>query len=70
MTDRRDDLIQALVKIQNHPAHNHHDILTIHGCAPRSTDAELLQSIEANMAQVAHFSNYGGNKRRLLNARA
>lgn len=68
MTNRRKDLLAALTLIQNHPVHSHHDILTIHFCAPVSTDAELAASIEANMAQIALWSNYGGNKRRLARA--
>lgn len=64
----RQDLIRALTQIQNHPAHSHHDILTIHGCAPASTIAELQRAIEANMAAIIRYSNYGGNKRRLARA--
>jgi hypothetical protein len=48
--------------------HSNHDILSIHGCAPISTDAELRRAIEDNMAQITRFSNYGGNKRRLARA--
>lgn len=67
-TTSRQDLIAALVQIQNHPAHGHHDILTIHGCAPLSTEAELRVAIESNMAAITRYSNYGGNKRRILNS--
>jgi hypothetical protein len=57
---RRQDLLASLAQIQNHPAHGHHDILTIHHCAPRSTEAQLLAAIDANMIQVAEWSNRGG----------
>lgn len=67
MSDRQ-TLIQALTLIQNHPAHAHHDILTIHACRPLSTEAQLAEAIEANMATVARWSNYGGSKRRLARA--
>jgi hypothetical protein len=66
---RRQDLLASLAQIQNHPAHSHHDILTIHGCAPRSTEAQLLAAIDANMVQIARWSNFGGSKRRLARAR-
>lgn len=68
MTRTRQDLIAALTMIQNHEVHSNHDILSIHGCAPVSTDAELRRAIEANMAQIAQFSDFGGNKRRLARA--
>lgn len=68
MTPRRKDLLDALAQIQNHPAHSNHDILTIHGCAPVSTEAQLMDAIERNMAQIARWSNYGGSKRRLAGA--
>jgi hypothetical protein len=68
MTTRRQDLLQALTQIQNHPAHSHHDILTITGCG--MSDAEVIAHIDANMAQIARYSNYGGNKRRILNSYA
>lgn len=64
----RQDLISALTQIQNHPAHAHHDIVSIHFCRPLSTEAELQQAIESNMAQIERWSNYGGNKRRLAKA--
>lgn len=67
MTSRQ-DLIEALAQIQNHPAHANHDILTIHGCAPLSTKAELLRAIEENMQRIYRYSNYGGSKRRLAHA--
>ena len=66
MTQTRKDLLQALTQIQNHPAHSHHDILTITGC--EMSDAEVRQHIDANMTHIAHYSNYGGNKRRLATA--
>lgn len=68
MTTRRQDLIAALVQIQNHPAHSHHDIVSIHGCAPLSTETELLAAIDWNMAQIAKWSNSAGSKRRLQRA--
>lgn len=58
--NRRTDLLQALSQIQNHPAHQHHDILTIHGCAPLSTEAELIRAIDDNMAIIARWSDRGG----------
>ena len=64
----RQDLIASLELIQRHPAHNHHDILTIHYCRPLSTEAELHHAIEANMSMIARWSDYGGSKRRLANA--
>lgn len=66
--DNRKDLIEALTQIQNHPAHGHHDILTIHFCAPISTDAQLRRAIEDNMATIAKWSDLGGNKRRFAKA--
>lgn len=65
---KRQDLIQALIQIQNHPAHSGHDILTIHYCAPASTDDELSAAVEFNMAAITRWSNYGGSKRRLARA--
>lgn len=69
MSPRRQDLIAALTQVQNHPAHSNHDILTIHACRPLSTEAQLADAIERGMEQIAHYSNYGGNKRRLAAAR-
>lgn len=66
MTSTRRDLIQALTSIQNHPAHSHHDILTITGCG--MSDDEVRAHIDANLTEIAHWSNYGGNKRRLARA--
>jgi len=68
MTSTRQDLIQALTQIQNHPAHSHHDILSIHGCAPLSTEAQLQDAIEFNMKAIIRYSNFGGSKRRLARA--
>jgi hypothetical protein len=65
---RRQDLLASLAQIQNHPAHGHHDILTIHGCAPLSTEAELQQTIDHAMRAVSRWSDFGGNKRRLARA--
>lgn len=69
-TDRRNDLITALSLIQNHPAHSHHDILTITACRPVMTETQLLAHIDTNMASIAHWSDFAGNKRRLANAGA
>lgn len=66
----RADLIQALSLIQNHPAHSHHDIMTITACRPVMTEEQLADHIEANMRQIARWSDFGGNKRRLANAGA
>ena len=68
MTTTRQQLLQALTQIQNHPAHSGHDILTIHGCAPLSSEKELLAAIDRNMTIIARYSNYGGSKRRLARA--
>ena len=54
MTSQRQDLLQALCQIQNHPAHNHHDILTITGCG--MSDDEVRAHIETNMIQIADWS--------------
>ena len=66
MTNHRKDLLQALSQIQNHPAHSHHDILTITGCG--MSDAEVSQHIANCWSMIARYSNYGGNKRRLARA--
>lgn len=66
MTSRRTDLLQALTQVQNHPAHSHHDILTITGCG--MSDDEVAAHLEANFAQIARWSDFGGNKRRLARA--
>ena len=62
----RQDLIQALVQVQDHPAHSHHDILTITGCG--MSDAEVAAHLEANFTQIARWSDFGGDKRRLARA--
>jgi hypothetical protein len=54
MTPTRQDLIQALCMIQNHPAHNHHDILTITGCG--MTDQEVRGHIESNVQQIIDWN--------------
>lgn len=51
------DLIEALTMIQNHPAHDHHDILTTAACAPRMNRAELLRQIDHNMEIIARWTN-------------
>lgn len=66
MTDRRKDLLQALTQVQNHPTHSHHDILTI--TCWGMTDDEVARHLESNFSQIARYSNYGGNKRRLARA--
>jgi len=54
MTEARKDLIQALVLIQNHPAHSHHDILTITGCG--MSDDEVRAHIECCMQHVINYT--------------
>jgi hypothetical protein len=68
MNIRRQDLIAALTQIQNHPAIISQDILSIHGCAPLSSETELRAAIEYHMGRIAKWSNAAGNKRRLLRA--
>ena len=65
---RRQDLIAALAQIQNHPAIVSQDILSIHGCAPLSSETELMAAIEWHMGQIAKWSNVAGSKRRLARA--
>lgn len=67
MTTRRQDLIAAVAQIQNHPAHNHHDILTF--CGWRDvTEADIEHHIEANMRMIAEYSNRAGRRRMKLAA--
>jgi len=54
MTPARQDLIQALSQIQNHPAFANQDILTITGCG--MTDDEVRFHIEASMARIGRYS--------------
>jgi len=54
MTKIRQDLIQALSLIQNHPACINQDILTITGCG--MTDDEVRAHIEANLRWIATFN--------------
>ena len=51
MNPVRQDLLQALGQIQNHPACINQDILTITGCG--MTDEEVRQHIEANLRWIA-----------------
>jgi hypothetical protein len=51
MTPTRQDLLEALCQIQNHPALSNVDILTITGCGV--SDDEVRAHIEANMAFIA-----------------
>jgi Fe2+ or Zn2+ uptake regulation protein len=60
MTSQRQDLLQALCQIQNHPAHNHHDILTITGCG--MSDDEVRSHIEANVQQIIEWNLEQANK--------
>jgi hypothetical protein len=54
MTKTRQDLLQALIQIQNHSAFVHQDILTITGCG--MTDLEVRAHIDACMTSVANFN--------------
>lgn len=54
MSPTRQDLIQALGQIQNHPAFVHQDILTITGCG--MTDDEVRAHIDCCMTSVANFN--------------
>jgi len=58
----RQDLIQALSQIQNHPAHNHHDILTITGCG--MSNDEVRAHIEANVQQIIDWNMEQANEPR------
>ena len=60
MTPTRQDLIEALGQIQNHPAHNHHDILTITGCG--MSDEEVRAHIEASVEQIINWNIEQANK--------
>jgi hypothetical protein len=50
----RQDLLNALAQIQNHPACINQDIMTITACG--MTDDEVRAHIEANMARVYRWS--------------
>lgn len=54
MTPIRADLIKALTQVQNHPAFEHQDILTITGFMP--TDEEVRAHLEANIAFIATWN--------------
>jgi Fe2+ or Zn2+ uptake regulation protein len=60
LTETRKDLLQALTQVQNHPAHNHHDILTITGCG--MTDDEVRAHIETNVEQIINWNMEQANK--------
>lgn len=60
----RADLLAALIQVQNHPAHSHHDIVTITYCAPAMTCDELRRHLDWNMELVARWSDNGGKTRR------
>ena len=51
MTFTRQDLIEALGQIQNHPFFAHQDIMTITGCG--MTDDQVRDHIEANLSYIA-----------------
>lgn len=54
MTNERKDLLQALTQIQNHPAFDHQDILTITGCG--MTDDEVRAHIERQFQTIAEIN--------------
>ena len=54
MTETRRDLIDALIQVQNHPIHSHHDILTITGCG--MDDAEVRKHLEWNIEMIQRWS--------------
>jgi hypothetical protein len=54
MTSQRQDLLQALCQIQNHPACVNQDIMTITGCG--MSDDEVRAHIEANLRWIAKFN--------------
>ncbi len=51
MTAARQDLLQALGQIQNHPFFANVDIMTITGCG--MTDDEVRQHIECQFSHIA-----------------
>jgi hypothetical protein len=52
MTPTRQDLLQALGQIQNHPLYAHQDIMTFTGFM---NDAEVREHIEVNLRSIAKF---------------
>jgi hypothetical protein len=54
MTPARQDLLQALGQIQNHPACINQDIMSITGCG--MSDDEVRAHIEANLSWIAKFN--------------
>lgn len=48
---RRQDLIASLVLVQNHPVHQHHDIMTFAGMCD---DAEVKAHLEACIRQISN----------------
>lgn len=54
MTPTRQDLLEALGQIQNHPACVNQDIMTITGCG--MSDDEVRAHIEANFVWIEKFN--------------
>jgi hypothetical protein len=54
MTPVRQDLLQSLSQIQNHPACVNQDIMTITGCG--MSDDEVRAHIEANLSWIARWN--------------
>lgn len=50
----RQDLLQALSQVQNHPAFAHVDIMTITGCG--MTDDEVCAHLDHNIEYIARFN--------------
>jgi hypothetical protein len=54
MTPIRQDLLQALGQIQNHPLFAHQDIMTITGCG--MTDDEVRRHIDCQFSFIARVN--------------
>jgi hypothetical protein len=54
MTPTRQDLLEALCQVQNHPAHQNTDILTITGCG--MTDDEVRRHLEVNIEWISRWN--------------
>lgn len=54
MTPTRQDLLNALCQIQNHPVFAHQDILTITGCG--MSDDEVRAHIERQFLTIAEIN--------------
>lgn len=54
MTPTRQDLLNALCQIQNHPAFANQDILTITGCG--MSDDEVRDHIERQFVTIAEIN--------------